>query len=164
MDECGGDPKNPERPTPSSGERERLLALLDRADAMVSALCNGDRRWTMSIPAEPERDSDLVIGAALHAARAYAATPTPSPDAREPDRVERMFTDLAIDHAKGLERKLEVLESALREIAKRAKVGPPSTPGDPGATWYNPLVRCARVAEDALALAAALNGGTEDAR
>lgn len=46
--------------------------IFDRADAELHSLCHGSRRWTMRIPAEPERDSDLVIGAALEAGRKAA--------------------------------------------------------------------------------------------
>lgn len=41
--------------------RERLKA----AHTMVSDLCHGRRDWVMSIPARPDYDPDLVIGAAL---------------------------------------------------------------------------------------------------
>lgn len=37
---------------------------LDAAREKVGALCHGDR-WTMSIPAREDYDSDLIIGAAL---------------------------------------------------------------------------------------------------
>lgn len=51
-----------------------VLAKIEAAEAMVSALCQtrgtpGAREWTMSIPARPDHDPDLVIGDALHAAR-----------------------------------------------------------------------------------------------
>lgn len=36
-----------------------------RAHETVCALCKGEKRWTMSVPAEPERDPDLVIDASL---------------------------------------------------------------------------------------------------
>jgi hypothetical protein len=56
----------------------RALEKIDRALAMVAALCKpreteGAREWIMSIPAEPDRDPDLVIADALHAARAALA-------------------------------------------------------------------------------------------
>ena len=35
----------------------------ERAMAEISALCEGERRWTMHIPAQPDRDSDLVLAA-----------------------------------------------------------------------------------------------------
>lgn len=48
---------------------EDVYAALDAADAEVDALCQTPRKWTMSIPARPNEDSDLVIGKALHLAR-----------------------------------------------------------------------------------------------
>lgn len=46
---------------------------VDAAHKMVHALCRprgspGSREWIMSIPAEPDRDPDLVIAAGLRAA------------------------------------------------------------------------------------------------
>lgn len=38
---------------------------LEAAHKMVSALCHGERRWIMSVPAQPDYDPDLVIGQAL---------------------------------------------------------------------------------------------------
>lgn len=53
---------------------EKVLAMIDRALAMVEALCRprgtaGAREWEMSIPARADRDPDLVIADALFAAR-----------------------------------------------------------------------------------------------
>ncbi len=45
---------------------DELTAQVAQADAEVNALCHGSRRWTMTVPAEPDRDSDLVIGRALN--------------------------------------------------------------------------------------------------
>src|SRR5690606_5584763 len=52
---------------------ERLAEIRERRDRafdMISALCRpkgspGSREWIMSIPARPDHDPDLVIGAAL---------------------------------------------------------------------------------------------------
>lgn len=41
---------------------------LHAAHAMVHLLCHGDRKWTMSVPARPDHDPDLVIIAGLSAA------------------------------------------------------------------------------------------------
>lgn len=41
--------------------------IVDRAHKAVHALCNGER-WTMRVPAEPERDHDLVIASGLNVA------------------------------------------------------------------------------------------------
>jgi hypothetical protein len=45
-----------------------LDAIEKRADVAhrhVVKLCSGEERWTMRIPAQPDRDSDLVIGESL---------------------------------------------------------------------------------------------------
>jgi hypothetical protein len=45
-----------------------LLAIAERelaAHAMISDLCHRRREWIMSIPARPDHDPDLVIGASL---------------------------------------------------------------------------------------------------
>lgn len=52
-----------------------LREKIERADQMVDALCQprytpNAREWTMSIPARPDHDPDLVIGAGLDAGRA----------------------------------------------------------------------------------------------
>jgi hypothetical protein len=54
-------------------ERQALIAI-GEAQAMVRALClrrgeEGARDWTMSIPARPYYDPDLVIGGALRLAK-----------------------------------------------------------------------------------------------
>lgn len=52
------------------------IARLERARRMVADLCEGKQRWVMHVPAEPDRDPDLVlvsgIDAALVALRALA--------------------------------------------------------------------------------------------
>lgn len=52
-----------------------LREKIERADQMVTNLCKprytpNAREWTMSIPARPDHDPDLVIGAGLDAGRA----------------------------------------------------------------------------------------------
>src|SRR5262245_24553129 len=45
-----------------------IRAHLDHAHAEVKALCQEPyHRWRMSIPAQPDRDSDLIISAGLKA-------------------------------------------------------------------------------------------------
>lgn len=71
QDETGGYTCPLCEPAPASGEpsgadaavREALDAI-KKAHAAVDDLCNG-RRWTMSIPARPDADHDLVIDDAL---------------------------------------------------------------------------------------------------
>lgn len=45
------------------------LDAIERAEAKVSALCSGKERWEMRVPAEPDRDPDLVISDALAKAK-----------------------------------------------------------------------------------------------
>ena len=52
---------------PSETPDDRVAQIRARAEAAhaeVHRLCEG-ARWTMQVPARPERDSDLVISAAL---------------------------------------------------------------------------------------------------
>ena len=54
---------------------DAIRARQERAHAEVSALCHG-KRWQMMIPARPDDDSDLIIGASLrdiHALLAHIA-------------------------------------------------------------------------------------------
>ena len=50
-------------------ESAAVIAELEKAHAKVVALCNGEERWVMRIPARPDMDPDLVIGAALRHAQ-----------------------------------------------------------------------------------------------
>lgn len=61
--------------------REALDAI-KRAHAVVDDLCNG-RRWTMSVPARPDADPDLVIGDALTKAERVIRSLADVPTARE---------------------------------------------------------------------------------
>lgn len=59
---------------PTAAAMAELRERIGLAADMVSALCQprgteGSRDWTMSIPAEPDRDPDLVIAAGLDAGR-----------------------------------------------------------------------------------------------
>lgn len=65
-----------------------VVAKIVQAQHMVRDLCKpkgepGAREWIMSIPARPDSDPDLVISAALYAAREYitAAAPLQEPAA-----------------------------------------------------------------------------------
>jgi len=42
---------------------------LEAAREELSALCNGGKRWLMTIPANHETDSDLILGAVLRDTR-----------------------------------------------------------------------------------------------
>lgn len=50
---------------PTDHSTDAIRARYDTATAELSGLCDGSRRWTMRIPAEPARDSDLVLSDAL---------------------------------------------------------------------------------------------------
>jgi hypothetical protein len=57
-------------PNPSDRPRtgnEDVQAKVEAAWAMIRALCHGDRKWIMSIPARRDHDPDLVISDALAA-------------------------------------------------------------------------------------------------
>lgn len=53
---------------------EELRGKLKAARDMVSALCHGDRQWTMSVPAQPNTDPDLVISDGLRAGSTLLST------------------------------------------------------------------------------------------
>ena len=48
-------------------EMSRLREVAEAAYSEVVRLCQRDERWRMSIPANPNRDSDLLLGEALAA-------------------------------------------------------------------------------------------------
>ncbi len=50
-------------------DKESVLEEIQKAQDMVHRMCAGKQKWVMSIPAQPERDPDLVIYRALTAAR-----------------------------------------------------------------------------------------------
>ena len=67
------------RDIPSGDDLREALESIDKAVKTVEALCDGSLKWTMRIPAEPDRDPDLVIADALTKARKVIealATPT----------------------------------------------------------------------------------------
>jgi hypothetical protein len=68
-------------------ELKLALEKIIKANAKVSAICSGEERWTMSIPARPDHDSDLVIASALGAAmkliKEALAQPEQEPVAQE---------------------------------------------------------------------------------
>lgn len=45
---------------------DAVQVRLAKAKQEVLGLCNGLRKWTMCVPAQPETDSDLVLMAALN--------------------------------------------------------------------------------------------------
>ena len=50
------------------------MDVFEKAHKMVADLCHGTRDWIMSIPADEERDPDLVISAAIRAGIKAQAT------------------------------------------------------------------------------------------
>ena len=95
---------------------------IDAANAEVNALCHGSRRWTMTVPAEPDRDSDLVIARALSDASALLAQL-----AEEQAKVERLEGEKAtlvdavqhaIDRGVGVGWELQPIVANLAEAAK----------------------------------------------
>lgn len=61
--------------------REEAVRKIGDAVKLVGELCSGGRKWTMSVPAQPDYDPDLVIGGALHAALRALSQPPDSPQA-----------------------------------------------------------------------------------
>jgi len=53
---------------------DELIMKIDKAHDVVTELCSGKRQWEMRIPAQPDDDPDLVIGAALRASRVEILT------------------------------------------------------------------------------------------
>ncbi|HEX5016478.1 MAG TPA: hypothetical protein VFX15_02700, partial [Actinomycetes bacterium] len=87
-------------------------------------LCSGKRRWTMTVPAEPDRDSDLVIGGALANARRLVATLDAVP--LDVERLARAFHILhsPFDEAQCVERDVEDARLMAREYARLASSEP----------------------------------------
>ena len=54
---------------PRAVSSEEARQKIDKAWRVVSSLCDGTQRWTMSVPARLDSDPDLVIGDALRCAR-----------------------------------------------------------------------------------------------
>lgn len=102
---------------PEPSEREVLDAKVERAHAEIARLCDGER-WRMSIPADPKRDSDLILTDALDALEAaLAARPAPVVSAEAViEYVARVINDPKYGHdAEWL--RLNLRASHLRRIA-----------------------------------------------
>lgn len=79
-----------------------MRAAIEKAHDHVSDLCEGKTKWTMRIPAEPDRDSDLVIGAGLQAGK--KALDRLAAAEQERDRTREQLADALLwvpEHAKG---------------------------------------------------------------
>ena len=66
-------------------ERAALREQAERAHSEIARLCSApvDSRWRMSIPANPERDSDLILSDALTALERALDAETERADAAE---------------------------------------------------------------------------------
>jgi len=62
---------------------EQALEKIAMAHAKIDALCLGNERWTMSVPARPDHDHDLVISGALYAAAEVLRAALAQPDVPE---------------------------------------------------------------------------------
>jgi hypothetical protein len=50
-----------------------VLARAERAHREIADICEGRRRWTMRVPAQPDADSDLLLSASVADVEALAA-------------------------------------------------------------------------------------------
>lgn len=68
---------------------ETLVAIA-KAHRTVDDLCQGRIRWTMNVPAEPDRDPDLIIADALGKAQRLieSLAPWAPPPAADPPPVK----------------------------------------------------------------------------
>jgi hypothetical protein len=57
-----------------AGGSDEVDAQIGRASRVIAELCDGTRRWTMSVPARPDDDPDLILSKALCGARVALAT------------------------------------------------------------------------------------------
>lgn len=64
-----------ETPQPSAGLDGCKAALdaIEKAEKHVHDLCDGSKKWTMRVPVDPDRDSDIIICDALAKARKIIA-------------------------------------------------------------------------------------------
>ena len=72
-----------------------IIEQLEAAHKVVVELCNGTRTWTMSIPANVDRDPDLIIGGALREAQKTIAALRAEVE-RLRDTNERFIADFAL--------------------------------------------------------------------
>lgn len=85
-------------PTPETVNRSAVIELLKRADKeigdAVQRQWNGGHALQMSIPARPDRDSDLIIAGALQAAiKALESTPTDAPASRTLEALRQLHLE-----------------------------------------------------------------------
>ena len=116
-------------PTPKTVD-EKIEAALQ----MVSDLCNQRRTWTMSIPARPDYDPDLVIADALSTAK-HALSEAKA----EAERAQSLFAASVRDaerHYAEAERLREALEKVERwQFPPTGKFWESGTPVSYGAAY-----------------------------
>lgn len=117
----------PPTPAPDAGppgldpEREAAIrARLVKAHEVVSDLCHGRRRWTMSVPAREDHDPDLLVGAALRDADALLAGLTATREALarcegERDEIQRWRNEDTLRNTEALADLAQRAEAAERE-------------------------------------------------
>jgi hypothetical protein len=109
-----------------------LEEAIAAAENKVSALCDGKEKWTMRIPADPDRDADLVIARALGMAKRAIDTITAELAAARQEFAEWVDASRkALDTHDALAARVRELEATLldehsrlaQEEAKPAAVG-----------------------------------------
>lgn len=73
--------------------REEVIRKIGDAVKLVGELCSGGRKWTMSVPARPDYDPDLIIGGALDAALRALSQPPDSEAVKVNEDVLDAFLD-----------------------------------------------------------------------
>jgi hypothetical protein len=132
---------------PSDTDYKALVERLDRAYDVVSALSQGRERWTMSVPARPDADPDLVIGGALSAAKSAIEALQARAEAaeRERDEMFRGFvghvyvTNEEYDRLIAAEARFARLEGAIRTHKAGWSGRAPAMPLDFDRTLYATL-------------------------
>lgn len=119
---------------------ELVMKQIDAALKMVRALCSRERDWTMSVPARPDYDPDLVIAGALTSALGQIERLSDARDAalaRAEELTRKVFslealTDLAASRLRIMQDRAETAERALQDH-KRNGVAPTPPSDAPGA-------------------------------
>ncbi|MFI6496842.1 hypothetical protein [Nonomuraea typhae] len=127
---------------PLSADRlAEIRAQIERAHTEVGDVCSRPprKRFKMSVPADPERDTDLIITAALKAAEDLA-------DEVERLRAERDRDDRETEHLIGERDELhELLDRVAYKIAPVEVIGEHSSGNDPWAHALDLITPAAEV-------------------
>jgi len=54
---------------PAAGSVSKTLQLIEKASNHIDDLCQGKKRWTMSVPVDEKNDSDCILQNALTEAK-----------------------------------------------------------------------------------------------